>query len=605
VLAASSGSAAAVTASLQGLTWSALSPPKSPPGLVGASAAYDSTNSTIVLFGGHLATGQLSAQTWVWDGSTWSQAAAFGASPAPRELASMAFDTALNPPQLILFGGRGDDGALLDDTWAWNGSSWNQLPTTSAPGGREGAAMTADDAGQVVLFGGYGQTTPAASSTTTTTTTPTTTGPSTSTTTTTLPATSTTTVPTPSTTSPTATTTSVPDTTTTTTPTTTPPDTSGSTAPATSVPPGAAGADGTFRPDLTAAIAAPQVLDDTWVLTRSDEWVQVATPVHPPPTTDASIATNASGQTMMFGGSGRAPGDSQTAGTTRQTWLYLGGTWSKVKLAAAPSARQDASLAYDAALGVTVLFGGDGPAGTLADTWVWDGATWQRVTPASAPGARSEGTAAYDAASQHLVEFGGTDGTGVALASTEVLGAYAPIVASGSTTTSSPPSSTASSTFRQPTTTVGDSSAIGSGSVPTTTSTTSSRPHPTQLSVHRGDVVTLSGSGFMPGATVTITFHSVAQIVGEPVANAEGDFTKNVEVPDRAAAGHHHFEASGRAPDGGMTEEATPVEVVGVAGVDHTSTRTKLILVGIALAIPALSWAALDLAARRRVTLRH
>jgi hypothetical protein len=602
VLTASYGAAAGAAASLQGLTWSALSPPESPPGLVGAVAAYDSTNSTIVLFGGHLANGQLSARTWVWDGSTWSPAAAFGASPAPRELASMAFDTALDPPQLILFGGRGDDGALLDDTWTWNGSSWNQLATTSAPGGREGAAMTADAAGQVVLFGGYGRTTPAPPAPTAPTT-PTTPTPPTSTTTTTVPSPSTTTVPTSSTTSSVPTTTTVPASTTTTATTTTttpPPDTTAPTTSVTSVPaattPGGAA--------LTADIAPPQVLDDTWVLTRSDQWVQAPTPVHPPPTTDASMATGGSGQIMMFGGSGRAPGDAQTAGTTAQTWLYLGGTWSKVKMATAPSARQDASLAYDAGLGQTVLFGGVGPAGPLGDTWVWNGATWQPVTPASAPAARWGATAAYDAASQHLVEFGGADGAGGALSSTEVLGAYAPIVASGSTTTSSSPSSTGSTSVG-PTTTVGDSSAFGSGSVATTAKTTPTTvAHPARLAVHRGDVVTLSGFGFMPGALVTITFHSVAQVVASAVANAAGDFTTNVEVPTRAAAGHHHFEASGLAPGGGMTEQTKQVDVIGVAAVEHTAGRTKLILVGIALAIPVLSWAALDVAARRRVTPR-
>lgn len=601
---------AGATSAASGLTWSALSPPTTPPGLIGAAAAYDASNSTVVAFGGQLAGGQLSTQTWVWNGSTWSEAAVFGASPPARELASMAYDTALSPPQLILFGGRAADGTLLDDTWSWNGSSWNQVATATSPGGREGAAMAADAAGQLVVFGGYGRTTPAASTTTPTTD----------------PASPTSTVPATTTTVPAPTTTTVPPASTTTTSTTTTPTTL-SPAPTTTLPApttttgptGSAGGDQTTSTTtatnpggggsaaaLTASIATPQVLDDTWVLASSgggaDDWTEVDTPVHPPAATDASMATWPSGQTMLFGGSGAAPGDNQPAGTTNQTWLYSGGTWSHVKTTVAPPSRQDALLAYDAVLGATVLFGGEGATATLSDTWLWNGAAWLRAAPASTPSPRSGAAGAYDAAAGDLVAFGGADDAGAALASTEVLGARAPIVVPASASTTSVP--VATTTPAASTTTIGDSSAFGS-TVPTSTApstTVPPRPVPTKAqSVHRGDIVTLRGSGFLPHVLITITFHSVTTTLSVVRANAEGSFRINVPVPVGAAIGDHHFEASGRGPSG-MTNLITPVQVVALAAVDHTSTRTTWILVGIAVTIPALAWAAFNRAGRRRVT---
>ena len=139
------------------LAWSTISPPTAPPALEYASAVYDSDNKTIVLFGGERQDGGLSNDTWVWNGSTWTDypATAIQAPPA-RRLASMAFDPSLH--QLILFGGEGPDGELLGDTWAWNGASWYQQAGTPSPGARASAAMAYAGSDQLVLFGGLGLT---------------------------------------------------------------------------------------------------------------------------------------------------------------------------------------------------------------------------------------------------------------------------------------------------------------------------------------------------------------------------------------------------------------------------------------------------------------
>src|SRR5690349_24646789 len=53
--------------------------------------------------------------------------------------------------------------------------------------------------------------------------------------------------------------------------------------------------------------------------------------------------------------------------------------WTKQHPAASPLARWGASMAYDAATGNVVLFGGSrGSGNVLRDTWVWNGAIWAK-----------------------------------------------------------------------------------------------------------------------------------------------------------------------------------------------------------------------------------
>ncbi|MGH9057409.1 MAG: kelch repeat-containing protein, partial [Acidimicrobiales bacterium] len=166
-VAAAPGSAAAATSTTttpsqqppEQTSWSAVSPPVSPPALAYASAAYDSDNNTVVVFGGQEPGGALSNDTWVWNGSTWTDSPGsrqFSPPPA-RQMASMAFDPKLH--QLILFGGQGAGGQLLGGTWAWNGLSWvaeGGQRVNPSPSPREGAAIAYDGAGDLVLFGGTG-----------------------------------------------------------------------------------------------------------------------------------------------------------------------------------------------------------------------------------------------------------------------------------------------------------------------------------------------------------------------------------------------------------------------------------------------------------------
>jgi Galactose oxidase, central domain len=81
--------------------------------------------------------------------------------------------------------------------------------------------------------------------------------------------------------------------------------------------------------------------------------------------------------------------------------------WTRRSPATVPPPRQAASMAYDAAVGKVVLFGGLGLSNLLNDTWLWDGRTWIQQKPAVSPPARASAGMAYDAARGKLVLFGG------------------------------------------------------------------------------------------------------------------------------------------------------------------------------------------------------
>ena len=67
-------------------------------------AAYDSRRDVTVMFGGEINSnfpGRELAETWEWDGDTWTNRAVSG--PSPRRDAACAFDE--NRGRLVLYGG--------------------------------------------------------------------------------------------------------------------------------------------------------------------------------------------------------------------------------------------------------------------------------------------------------------------------------------------------------------------------------------------------------------------------------------------------------------------------------------------------------------------
>jgi hypothetical protein len=96
------------------------------------------------------------------------------------------------------------------------------------------------------------------------------------------------------------------------------------------------------------------------------------------------------------------------------TWEFDGTAWTRRTSAngQGPSGRHSHTMAYDATRQKVVLYGGSGVA-TDAAHWEWDGQTWTRVTqPAVNPGQRQRHAMTYDSARQRLVLTGNLGGWG-------------------------------------------------------------------------------------------------------------------------------------------------------------------------------------------------
>lgn len=84
------------------------------------------------------------------------------------------------------------------------------------------------------------------------------------------------------------------------------------------------------------------------------------------------------------------------------------GLWTQKSPVSHPSARNSHGMAYDAARGEVVLFGGSA-GGT--ETWTWDGTNWTQKSPANNPSSREQHMLVYDAARELVVFFGGQPST--------------------------------------------------------------------------------------------------------------------------------------------------------------------------------------------------
>ena len=137
-------------------------------------------------------------------------------------------------------------------------------------------------------------------------------------------------------------------------------------------------------------------------------WTKQHPPISPSARWDTAMAYDAAtGTTVLFGGEKDRPGGTGLSGT----WTWNGSAWAYHSLAIHPSARGNVAMAY-AATGTVVLFGGESSNGrVLGDTWAWDGSTWTKQHPATSPPARLNASMAYDAATATVVLFGGHSGS--------------------------------------------------------------------------------------------------------------------------------------------------------------------------------------------------
>lgn len=144
------------TWSWDGSNWALVTPATtSPPATdsTGSQLAWDDANGVIVGFlGGN---GWSSDETWIWDGSDWSNASP-ATTPPPRGWAAMAYSTANST--LLMFGGiapLGGPGSALNDTWSWDGVDWTEIVLAVSPPAR-GTQMVDDPGREMnVIYGGY------------------------------------------------------------------------------------------------------------------------------------------------------------------------------------------------------------------------------------------------------------------------------------------------------------------------------------------------------------------------------------------------------------------------------------------------------------------
>jgi hypothetical protein len=298
-----------------------------------AAMAYDDATGDVVLFGGDTDNGYgvALADTWIWNGTTWSQRVV-NPSPPGRIGAAMAYDAASK--QLVLFSGIGTSGAPEDDTWIWNGVAWHEVQPATSPPPRTDAAIAYDPAiKKIVMFGGWQPGENAKYSDTWT-----------------WDGTSWTEL-----------------------------------SPLYSAPPTAEAvmaydAVSHFLVMFGGLQSGPT--NQTWAFDDGN-WsaVTFSKGATQPPARDATVmALDGANRTIvLFGGE-------ENRGAANDTWTWNGSEWMQMHPRNVPPARgvedESGMMTYDSKLGVDVLYGGpiDNPQESLGDTWTWNGTNWTEVS---------------------------------------------------------------------------------------------------------------------------------------------------------------------------------------------------------------------------------
>lgn len=148
----SSGGLLEETWSFNGSAWTLLNPSSSMAGRWGHRMVRDSLRNRIITFGGRSPGVNTPANdTFFWNGTGWLPIVSPTLPPA-RHLYGMAYDQRRD--RVVLFGGRGSLSSP-NDTWEFDGAVWRRIDLTLAPSARQEMVMEYDVArGSAVLFGG-------------------------------------------------------------------------------------------------------------------------------------------------------------------------------------------------------------------------------------------------------------------------------------------------------------------------------------------------------------------------------------------------------------------------------------------------------------------
>lgn len=122
-------------------TWVQRFPQTSPPGRMNPALVYDEDRARLVMFGGATSCSSRTGhnETWEYDGTTWNQVIT-AHRPPPRYNAVMAYDSYRK--RVVMFGGT-DSQSGLGDTWEYDGVDWYEMQIPS-PGGCSRPSMAYD-----------------------------------------------------------------------------------------------------------------------------------------------------------------------------------------------------------------------------------------------------------------------------------------------------------------------------------------------------------------------------------------------------------------------------------------------------------------------------
>jgi len=131
-----------------GVNWTLISKTSAPGLRRGHALAFDQSRKRLVLYGG--TDMQMEpADTWEWDGKTWTKSNGFG--PGGRVWHSMEYDP--NRKKILLVGGA-ENPVIFTDTWEWDGKAWTQVLVTTAPARLRGALVYDPFTQRMLLIGG-------------------------------------------------------------------------------------------------------------------------------------------------------------------------------------------------------------------------------------------------------------------------------------------------------------------------------------------------------------------------------------------------------------------------------------------------------------------
>ncbi len=346
-----------------GAQWLELTPKlgASPEARENHAMAYDATQGRVLLFGGWDGAGH-HASTWEWDGARWILLTPDD-RPTHRRHAKMVYDAARE--RIVLFGGRYNS-TPYNDTWEWDGTNWqNVMPQGNLPLPRSDHEMIYNPAeGKVMLFGGsdndkkYSDTwewdgtawrerTPEE-------------------------------------------------------PGSSPTERSSHT-----MVYDAANARVVLFGGCEVDFVCKKDLDDTWIW-NGERWTSVPLSSDNPPARflHDMVYDHARQRVVLFGGI------DVDGARMNDTWELDGTEWSEYALPDGSGRPiRDTAMAYDAARGRLVLFGGHDGTSTLNSTWEWDGTIWREIGHLGPrPSPRIHHAMAYDAAKRRVILFGGHDG---------------------------------------------------------------------------------------------------------------------------------------------------------------------------------------------------